>query len=64
MVSNTNMGSISCAQTLREKITAQGLTAYSNPANKVDEVKISEQDITIYSESAVETGRATAIKKW
>ncbi len=38
-------------------------SAYNDAANKVDEVKISEQNITMYSEAAVETGRATAIKK-
>lgn len=38
-------------------------SAYNNAANKVDEVNIFEQNIIVYSESAVETGRATAIKK-
>jgi len=36
---------------------------YTEPKNKVDAVVVSDQQITIYGDTAVETGRATATKK-
>jgi uncharacterized protein (TIGR03067 family) len=41
----------------------EALFEYNEPKNKVDAVVVSDQQITIYGDTAVETGRATATKK-